>query len=124
MCLGHWTAAGLGLVAAVRFTTSLFSTSKVVMALFICITVGLSALTYEGILSVLGCSGAIFGTIASFSKEDKLLRQLLFVGTSLWLIHNILAGSPGAVVMEIIFLGSNLVGYFRYYIRPQRQILS
>ena len=124
VCLEHWTAAGLGLVAATRFATSLFSTSRVVMGLFICVTVGVAAVTYEGILSILGCSGAIFGTIASFSNDDKLLRQLMFIGTSLWLIHNILAGSPGAVLMEIIFLGSNLVGYFRYYIRPKKQLLS
>lgn len=27
MLLGHWTAAGLGIIAAVRFATSIFSTS-------------------------------------------------------------------------------------------------
>ena len=35
MLLGHWTAAFLGLIAALRFTTSLFSTSKKLMVLFI-----------------------------------------------------------------------------------------
>jgi hypothetical protein len=52
------------------------------------------------------------------------LRQLMFIGTCLWLIHNIIAGSPGAVIMEIIFLSSNMVGYFRYYIKPKKQILN
>lgn len=124
MCLGHWTAACLGLVAAGRFAACIFSTSRAVMGLFICITVAVSALTYEGVLSILGGAGAIFGTTASFSKDDKLLRQLMFIGTVLWLIHNILAGSPGAVLMEVIFLCSNLVGYFRYYIRPRKQVLG
>lgn len=123
MLLGHWTAACLGLVAAVRFTTSIFSTSKKLMGLFVFATIIISIFTYEGLLSVLGCTGGIFGTVASFCKEDKLLRQLMLIGTSLWIVHNILAGSPGAVLMEIIFISSNLVGYFRFYIRPKSQML-
>ena len=124
MCLGHWTAACLGLVAAARFITSLFSTSKIVLGFFIGVTVIVSALTYDGLLSVIGCIGAIFGTIASFSKEDKQLRQLMSICTCVWIIHNYFAGSPGAVIMEIFFLSSNLIGYYRYYIRPKKQILE
>lgn len=124
MCLGHWTAACLALVAAVRFTTSLFTTSRILLAFFIAVAVIVSAFTYEGLLSVLGCAGAVFGTVASFSKSDKQLRQLMVICTSIWIIHNFLAGSPGAVLMEILFLSSNIVGYFRYYIRPAKQLLG
>ena len=123
MLLGHWTAAFLGLVAALRFTTSLFSTSKKLMGLFIIATMVIAIVTYDGLLTILGCSGGLFGTVASFCKEDKLLRQLMLIGTSLWIVHNFLAGSPGAVLMEIIFISSNLVGYFRFYIRPKGQTL-
>lgn len=123
MLLGHWTAAGLGLLAATRFTTSIFSTSKKLMGLFLFATILISICTYAGLLSILGCAGGLFGTVASFCKEDKLLRQLMFIGTSLWLVHNVLAGSPGAVLMEIIFISSNVVGYFRFYILPKRQAL-
>ena len=123
MLLGHWTAACLGLVAAVRFTSSIFSTSKKLMGLFVFTTIIISIFTFEGLLSILGCAGGIFGTVASFCKEDKLLRQLMLVGTCLWLVHNILAGSPGAVLMEVIFISSNVVGYFRFYILPKRQVL-
>ena len=47
----------------------------------------------------------------------------MLIGTSLWIVHNFLAGSPGAVLMEAIFISSNLVGYFRFYIRPKGQVL-
>lgn len=122
--LNHWTAAYLGILAAGRFTASLFSTSKKIMGLFIFATIIISAFSYEGLLSILACTGGCFGTAASFCKEDKQLRQLMLIGTSLWIVHNYLAGSPGAVLMEAIFICSNLVGYFRYYIRPKKQILS
>jgi uncharacterized membrane protein len=124
MLLQHWTAAGLGLVAAARFLTCLFSTSKKVMALFLVLTIATAIFSYEGYLSLISTTGACFGTVASFCKEDKRLRQLMFIGTSLWLIHNFFAGSPVAVVMEIIFISSNMVGYFRYYILPQKQALQ
>lgn len=123
MLLEHWTAACLGLLAATRFAASLFSTSKRLMGIFVLATIILAAVSYEGILSILACTGGIFGTVASFCKEDKQLRQLMLIATSLWLVHNVLAGSPGAVVMEALFIGSNLVGYFRYYIRPKKQVL-
>jgi Bacterial inner membrane protein len=124
MLLGHWTAACLGLLAAARFTASIFSSSKKLMAIFVIATVVVSIFTYEGLLSVLGCSGGIFGTVASFCKEDKPLRQLMLIGTSLWIVHNFLAGSPMAVLMEAIFISSNIVGYFRFYIRPKSQQLN
>ena len=124
MILDHLTAAWLGVLATLRFAVSLFSTSKKVMGLFILATIVLSILTFEGLLSILACSGNIFGTMASFCKEDKQLRQLMLIGTSLWLVHNYLAGSPAAVLLETIFITSNLIGYFRYYIRPKRQVLS
>lgn len=115
--LGHWTAVGLGLLAAVRFVASYLTTSKKVMTFFIATSVLVAAVTFHGTLSVLSCLGSIFGTIGSFCKEDKQLRQVMLVATSLWLVHNCLAGSPTAVLMEGLFISSNLLGYYRYYYR-------
>lgn len=123
MLLGHWTAAGLALLATARFATSIFSTSKRIMVLFIIGTLVVALITYSGLLSLLGCTATLFTTVASFSKKDKFLRQLMLIGTAIWIVHNVLAGSPGAVVLESLFISSNLVGYFRFYIKPKSQAL-
>ncbi len=115
--LGHWTATGLGLLATIRFLTSLFTTSKRIMGLFMCASIAVSAVSFGGLLSILSCLGSLFGTAGTFCKEDKRLRQLLLIGTSLWLVHNILAKSPAAVLMEALFISSNLVGYYRFYLK-------
>ncbi|MDP3480995.1 MAG: YgjV family protein [Desulfoprunum sp.] len=115
--LGHWTATGLGFLATVRFLASLFTTSKKVMGLFMCASVAISIVSYSGILSILSCLGSLFGTAGTFCKDDKRLRQILLIGTSLWLVHNILAKSPTAVLMEALFIASNLVGYYRFYLK-------
>lgn len=115
--LGHWTAAGLGLLATVRFVSSLFTTSKNVMAIFMVASVTVTIFTYNGLLSILSGCGSLFGTAGTFCKDDRRLRQLMLIGTSLWLIHNALAGTPMAVLMEVLFITSNLVGYYRFYLK-------
>lgn len=122
--LEHWTAAFLALLAGARFLTSIFTTSRYALALFLGASLCVGISTYEGLLSILGVTGAMFGTAASFCKEDKQLRQLMMICTSIWIVHNSIAGSPGAVIMELIFISSNMIGYFRYYIRPGGQSLS
>jgi hypothetical protein len=121
MLLGYWTAACLGLLAATRFCVSLFSTSKWLMAVFVTATLIIAVLTFKGILTVLACTGGIFGSVAAFCKNDRRLRELMFCGTSIWTIHNVLAESPAAVFLELLFIASNVVGYFRYYILPDKR---
>ncbi len=115
--LGLWTAMGLALLAAIRMLVSYLTTSKRVMLFFIAAAVVTALLTYHGLLSLLSCLGAIFGTIGSFCREDRQLRLVMMCATSLWLVHNILAGTPTAVLMEGVFLASNLLGYYRFYLR-------
>jgi hypothetical protein len=119
--LGHWTATGVGGLATVRFIVSYRASSKKVMTLFIAASLVVAALTFHGILSVLSCLGSIFGTIGSFCTDNKRLRQMFMAASGLWLLHNILAGTPVAVLTEILFLTGNLLGYYRYYLREKEK---
>lgn len=78
--------------------------------------------TYEGALSLLSLVGTMFHTAGAFSKHDKRLRLLMIVGTLFWIPHNYLASSPVAVIMELLFLSSNLVGFYRHYLRKQNPL--
>jgi len=120
--LGLWTAMGLAFLAAVRLAASYLTTSKRVMGVFLAAAVLTAIFTYHGLLSVLSCFGALFGTVGSFCKEDRQLRLVMMCATSFWLVHNILAGTPTAVLMEALFLGSNLLGFYRFYLRPSGKI--
>lgn len=115
--LKNWTASMLMLVAILRYTLSIFSTSRKLMYFYVLFTIAISFFSYQGSLTILSCLGSSFQTIAAFKKNDKQLRELMIVGTSFWLIHNYLSGSPIAVLMEIIFISSNIAGYYRYYIK-------
>ncbi len=117
LLLEKWTAAVLMMIAVTRYLSSYFTTSKKIMGLFVSASFVSSVLTFQGLLSIISCMGSIFQTLGAFCNDDKQLRQLMIIGTLFWLIHNIMASSPGAVVMEILFLTSNLIGYYRFYIK-------
>ena len=115
--LGHQTAGLLMLVATLRYLTSMFTTSGRAMKVFIGLAFIVTAFSFEGTLSVLSFLGTAFHTAGAFSKDDRRLRILMIIGTLIWLPHNYLASSPVAVIMEFLFLSSNLVGYYRHYLR-------
>jgi hypothetical protein len=113
--LAQWTAAALMLLAAVRYIVTIFSHSKRLMFLFLVANFVLTVVTFGGLTSLFSFAGGSIQTIASFSKSDQRLRQIMLVGISFWLVNHVLAGSPMAVMMELLFIGSNLVGYYRFY---------
>jgi len=115
--LEQWTAASLMLIATVRYLASVFSTSAKLKYLFCGASIISTSVTYTGLVSVVSCVASLFQTVAAFNKDDRRLRELMIIGTALWLIHNYMVGSPTAVVMEVLFISSNLIGYYRYYIK-------
>ncbi len=119
--LEQWTAACLMGIAAVRFLTSVFTTSRKLMWLFCSASLVATGLTFSGLPSVLSCTGSLLQTVAVFSQHDQRLRLITMSGTLFWITHHLVVGSPTAVVMDLMFLMSNLAGYYRFYIRPSRQ---
>ena len=117
--LEKWTAAILMAIAVARYVTSYFSTSKNLKTLFVTGSIVIALISFQGILSILSCLGSIFQTLGAFSNNDKKLRQLMIIGTLFWMCHNYFAASPVAVIMEILFLSSNFIGYYRFYLKGQ-----
>ncbi len=109
-------------LAAVRYITSLFTTSKQMAVLFSISSLVVTYFTYAGFISLISCTASLFQNAAAFSKEDKQLRQFMILATSCWIVHNIIIGSPTAVLLELLFITSNLVGYYRYYVKTPKEI--
>ncbi len=115
--LQQWTGAGLMAIGSLRYLISIFITSQKAAIPFMIFAVVTAFFTYSGIISILACSGSLLKTVAAFCRNDKHLRQIMMLGTVFWIVHNGLAESPLGVVMEVLFLASNLVGYYRFYYR-------
>jgi len=115
--LETWTAAVLGFIAAVRFLTAMFTSSKRLLVLFLAAVLINAVYSYAGLLTVLATLGSLLSTTAAFLAHDRSFRLCMMAASVIWIVHNVLAATPAAVVLETFFLGSNLVGYYRFYIR-------
>ncbi|WOG29512.1 YgjV family protein [Endozoicomonas sp. 8E] len=113
--LNAFTAAVVMTIASIRYLTSYFSSRPGVRNLFLIINGVTLFVTYESFISLVAFVGSCLQTIGAFSKDDREMRLIMMVGTVVWLSHNVLVLSPMAVVMEVLFLLSNIVAYLRFY---------
>ena len=68
--LEQYTAAGLILITAIRFLTSIFTTSKKMMSLFLVSYTLVTMISYAGFLSLLTYGASMISSIASFCNDD------------------------------------------------------
>jgi len=110
------TAGYIFLFSSIRFLISIKWKFQWISAVSLCVSLLITTYTYIGILSILGFIATVFITIGSFSTNDKFLRAMMITGGSIWLAHNIILWTPVGILVETIFVGSGIVGYYRYYI--------
>ncbi|MDK2678679.1 YgjV family protein [Vibrio vulnificus] len=118
LLLGSMVSALSALLSALRTTTSIFTSSKWVAAIFILI----------GIVSGLGMAehwwelwpivGTVIGTYSLFVLSGIRMRIGFLAGATCWLINNILVGSIGGTLLEMTVIIMNLITIYRLYRQP------
>jgi len=119
--LGAVTAGAVVAVSVLRFATAYFTSDRRVMYGFLCIVLALGMFTYDGFEDILITAGMLFATIAAFSVNERRLREFMGAGTVLIIIHNIIIFTPAGILLEVFFLGSNLLSYWRFYVKKPVQ---
>ena len=115
--LGTMTAALLSFISAARLIISAQTTSKRWMGFFLCLVVLAFCLTYTRPVNALACLASLIGTWATFQPADRTIRIVIMFVTTLWIVHNVIVGSPAATALESFFLASNVIGFYRFYLR-------
>lgn len=115
--LGQTTAGFVILLSAIRFGISAFTTHRAWFYFFLLAISAAGILTFDGLEDCFSLLAGLFGTLAAFQVNEKRLRQLMMLGTTSIIIHNILIWTPAGILLEIFFLGSNLLSYWRFYIK-------
>jgi len=111
--LGQTAAALFVGFTAVRFLVAAYYPRPSLMWIFLSVSSLLLWLTYQTPLQLLPYFAAIVGTFGSFQHKVLWVRSCMAMGACAWICHNILVGSPVAVAMELAFLASNLLGFWR-----------
>jgi hypothetical protein len=113
--LEAYTATVTTSIAAVRFTVSMFWRDDRLFYLFFAMVLISAVITYSGALTVLATVATGLSTWAAFRHSDKEFRLFLMAASAVMMVHNILAFTPAAVLMEVFFISSNLIAYRRLH---------
>ncbi|MDO6487492.1 YgjV family protein [Colwellia sp. 6_MG-2023] len=116
LLLDQPTAGFIFLFSSLRFLISIKWKLKWLSFASLGVSLLITVATYIGLLSIVGFIATVFITIGSFSHNDKFLRLMMIIGGSLWLVHNLILWTPIGVLVEVIFVGSSFIGYYRYYL--------
>jgi hypothetical protein len=102
--LGAGSAAAIALLAGIRNSISLYKSIKNIAVVFLIIYIFVGFYTYEYLIDVLPVLSALLGTTAIFYLSGIPMRLLMMFSTSLWIIHNVVVGSVGPLLMELFIL--------------------
>ena len=117
--LGDPLTACIVLISASRYLISIFSTHKSLFYLYVVVAFGILYVQYQSIFSLLPFLAFLFNTVAAFQTDDKPLRIHTGIATALWFSYNIIIHNYIGLFIEGFFFLSNLIGYWRFYIRKK-----
>lgn len=120
--LGAATGSAMNLLSATRAYTFLrvkpTKRNRWVMWTFAGLLVLATGLTWQGVLSLLPLTGSLFGVIGDWQRKPKMIRRLNFGSSPPWLVYNVISGSYPGIVVEVLRMTSNLIGQYRFDIKP------
>jgi hypothetical protein len=119
--LGRTVAGIIVFFSVLRFITCMFTTNKKFLLLFIVLNTLALIFTYQNAYDLIIYIGICIFIIGNFQKKDKNMRRLMMLGTSLIIIYNALIFSPMGVIVEASFLTSNIIGYYRFYVKNKNK---
>ena len=117
--LGQITAMYLTLYAILFWVVAIFTTNKKLLWLFVAGAVALFLATYSSWLDYLVLGSVLLALFSIYNDDQKQMRELQMVGTFTRIPYYVFVFSPVGLLLEAALLISNLVGYYRFYIKKQ-----
>lgn len=123
LLLGAYTGTIVNLVGCLRniIFAKLISRNKrpVVYILIFCVVFTvLGLLSWQGYKSILVITAKILSTIAYGNKNTTIVRTVIFITSTAWLIYNYTVSSYEGVLCETLTLLSLVFGIIRFDIVP------
>lgn len=115
--LERYVPALIWFLAVIRFFISYHSSDKRWILLFIPASVVITYVFFKDYLDLLILLASILSTLSVFQKNDQHLRIIMMWATSCFIIYNTIIFTPLGLLLESIFLWSNLIWYYRHYIK-------
>ena len=124
LLLGAYTGMAMNLIGCVRnviFTKQVSENKKTVVStvVFAILFFVLGLFTWQGKKSILIIIAKILSTFAYSNKNTTVVRSVLFITCTSWLVYNYCVLSIAGVLCEAFTLVSLLVGMIRLDVMPR-----
>lgn len=124
LLLGAFTGMAMNTVGCVRnliFTKTVKENkgTRLWVTIFSVLFTVFGLFTWQGSKSILIILAKVLSTIAYANKNTVIVRGLVFVTTSCWLVYNAAVGSNAGILCESFTLISIIVGTIRMDIMPR-----
>lgn len=117
--LERYVWAAIWSIGIIRLITSYYSTNKLWIVLYVALYVVATYVLFKDMYDLILLAWMTLSTVSIFQSRDQNLRLIMMSGTSLVILFNFLIWSPIGMLMEAVFLWSNMVWYYRHYIRKK-----
>ena len=124
LMLGAYTGMAMNLIGCVRnivFAKQLSKDKKTVAStvVFAVVFFIFGILTWQGMKSILIIVAKVLSTVAYGNKNTTVVRTIIFITCTSWLIYNYCVFSVAGVICEAFTLISLLIGIIRLDIMPR-----
>lgn len=112
--LGSYTASAINLIGVLRGAVFYnkerkWASSRAWCIFFVLLTLGSSALTWAGAISLLPAVGSSLAVVGLWSSSTLRLRILNLAGITLWLIYTVIIFSPAAIICNVIYVTTIII---------------
>ena len=124
LMLGAYTGAVMNVIGCFRnmiFTKQISKGKRTTVAtvIFAVIFFVFGILTWQGVKSILIIVAKMLSTVAYGNKNTTVVRSIIFITCTSWLIYNYCVFSVAGVICEAFTLISLLIGIIRLDIMPR-----
>jgi Bacterial inner membrane protein len=113
--LGVPTAVASSLVSLARSVVAMRTESPWAAAAFVAVLLALGVWLYSGWVSLLPLAASCIGTLALFLLRGIAMRLVMLGGTLLWIVNNVLVGSVGGTMLEVVVATTNTFTIWRMW---------
>ena len=118
--LGNFPASASAFVSGTRSLLSLKSRSPYLAGAIVAVNLGFGIVLAKTPLGWLPVIASSVGTLAVFLMQGIPMRVALFVATLLWLANNIISGSIGGTLLELVIATVNIWTMTRLFIAREK----
>jgi hypothetical protein len=109
------TAVASSLVSLARSLVAMRTHSPWAAAGFVALLLALGVWLYSGWVSLLPLAASCIGTLALFLLKGIAMRVVMLGGTLLWVVNNVLVGSVGGTMLEVVVATTNAFTIWRMW---------